>query len=296
MSISATCATILGVLAAAKGGESITLKGDCGAITITRSYPRPVSIQADGASVRGLFITGGQNISWRGGTISAPQGPHGAGRDGYGILIRNAAKVSITGALITNAKKSVVLDGAKDVTLNDNRFQHYGEDGVIASITKGLTVLRNTFSDQIGKPTECSAAGKITLGLSRRDCVARGGAWVDGYHNDAVQMRNGVADALIAHNQVTGETQGITQMDKKGDAPLENIRIEFNTVMTDGYHPITLGDCKSCTIRMNTVRRAKGSSKKSVILAQPGVLVCGNTVPDMPSTAGPRCKDAPAAK
>ncbi len=296
MSISATCATILGVLAAAKGGEAIALKGDCPRITITRSYSRPVTIQADGASVRGLAITGGRNISWRGGTISAPQGPHAAGPDGYGVLIRDAAKVSITGAVITNAKKSVVLDGAREVTINDNRFQHYGEDGVIASNTKGLTILRNTFADQIGKPTECTAAGKITLGLSRRDCVALGGAWVDGYHNDAVQMRNGVADVLIAHNQVEGRTQGITQMDKKGDAPLENVRIEFNTVRTDGYHPITLGTCVSCSIRQNEVRRAKGSSKKSVIRAQPGTMVCGNTVPDMPSTAGPRCKDASVAR
>lgn len=296
MSISATCATILGVLAAAKGGETITLKGDCARITITRSYSRPVTIQADGAKVRGLVVTGGQNISWRGGAISAPQGPHGSGRDGYGVLIRDAAKVSITGALITSAKKGVVLDGAREVTLNDNRFQHYGEDGVIASNTKGLTILRNTFADQIGKPTQCNVAGKITLGVKRRDCVALGGAWVDGYHNDAVQMRNGVADVLIAHNQVEGRTQGITQMDKKGDAPLENVRIEFNTVRTDGYHPITLGTCVSCSIRQNEVRRAKGSSKKSVIRAQPGTMVCGNTVPDMPSTAGPRCKDASVAR
>ena len=296
MSISATCATILGVLAAAKGGETIALKGDCPAITITQSYSKPVTIQADGASVRGLAVVGGQNISWRGGTISAPKGAHATGRDGYGVLIRDAAKVSITGALITNAKKSIVLDGARDVTINDNRFQRYGEDGVIASNTKGLTILRNTFADQIGKPTECTVGGKVTLGLSRRDCVGRGGAWVDGYHNDAVQMRNGVADALIAHNQVEGQTQGITQMDKQGDAPLENIRIEFNTVRTDGYHQITLGACTSCSIRQNEVRRANGSTKKSVIRAEPGTMVCGNTVPDMPSTAGPRCKDASAAK
>lgn len=296
MSIAATCATILGVLATATGGESIELKGDCSRIAITQSYPRPVTILADGARVRGLAINGGQNIFWRGGTISAPQGPHAAGPDGYGILIRNAEGVSITGALITNAKKSIVLDGARAVTLNDNRFQHYGEDGVIASNTKGLTILRNTFTDQIGKPTECTAAGKITLGLKRRDCVALGGAWVDGYHNDAVQMRNGVTDALIAYNEVEGQTQGITQMDKTGDAPLENVRIEFNTIRTDGYHPITLGACVSCSIRQNEVRRAKGSTKKSVIRAHPDTMVCGNTVPDMPTSAGPRCRNAPASR
>jgi parallel beta-helix repeat protein len=296
MSIAATCATILGLLTTAKGGEAITLKGDCGAISITRSYPKTVTIQADGASVRGLVIARGQNISWRGGTISAPQGAHGRARDGYGVLIRDAANVSITGALITNAKKGIVLDGARDVTLNDNRFQRYGEDGVIASDSKGLTILRNTFADQIGKPTQCNVDDKVTLGLSRRNCVALGGVWVDGYHNDAVQMRNGVADALIAHNKVEGETQGITQMDQEGDAPLENIKIEFNTIQTDAYHQITLGNCTACSIRMNTVLRAKGSTKKALIRAQPGALVCGNTVPDMPSTAGPRCKNAPPAK
>ncbi|MGH6781471.1 MAG: hypothetical protein ACREB5_05150, partial [Sphingomonadaceae bacterium] len=91
-------------------------------------------------------------------------------------------------------------------------------------------------------------------------------------------------------NQVEGQTQGIAQMDTTGDAPLERVRIEFNTVRTDGYHQITLGNCVSCSIRQNDVRHAQGSTKKATIRAQAETTVCGNTVPDMPASAGPRCK------
>ncbi|WP_312163600.1 NosD domain-containing protein [Phenylobacterium sp.] len=290
MSIAATCATIVTALASAQGGETITLRGDCGAIAVTRTYPKLVTVNAEGASVRGLTITGG-NLAWNGGTLSAPKGAHARAGDGYGVLIRNASDVTITGVVVTDAKKGMVVDGARGVTIADSRFVRYGEDGVIASDTRGLTIVRNRFADQIGKPTECDVGGKISYGLSRKDCIATKGAWQDGYHNDAVQMRNGVVDALIAHNQVEGETQGITQMDKTGDAPLEKIRIESNTLRTDGYHPITLGTCVSCSIRLNVVRRAPGSTKKAVIRAQGDTMVCGNTVPDMPSTGGPRCKD-----
>lgn len=289
MSIAATCATIAIALASAKGGETITLKGECGRIAVDRTYAKPVTVDAEAASVRGLIITGG-GVVWRGGTIAAPKGVHAKGGDGYGVLIRGGTGATITGALVTDAKKAIVLDGAKDVVITDNRFLRYGEDGVIASNTKGLTILRNRFAEQIGKPTECNVGGAVSYGLPRRTCIEGGGVWQDGYHNDAVQMRNGVTDALIAHNEVEGQTQGITQMDTKGDAPLERIRIEFNTVRTDGYHPITLGACVDCSIRSNVVRRAAGSAKKSVIRAEAATMVCGNTVPDMPATGGARCK------
>jgi hypothetical protein len=92
-------------------------------------------------------------------------------------------------------------------------------------------------------------------------------------------MRNGVINAVISDNLVEGKIQGITQMDTTGDAPLENIVIKSNTVRTDNYHHITLGNCIRCAITNNIVQRAAGSQKKAII--RPGLARrCGNKVQD----------------
>lgn len=262
MTIAATCATIALALASAKGGETINLKGDCGPMTVAKVYPKQVTVNAGGATVRGLVIRA-TNLRWRSGTLAASGGYAAPSGAGYGVLIRGAAKVRIEGVLVTDANRGIVIDNSRDVTIADSRFARYGADAIIASAVKGFTVVRNRFSQVIGKATECTTAGGVVYGLAKRDCA---GAWVDGWHADATQMRNGITDALIADNVVEGMTQGITQMDSVGDAPLERVQVERNRVSADAHH-ITLTDCLGCTIRGNIVRRFPGSKWRAVIRA-----------------------------
>lgn len=275
MFIAATCTTIAAMLSYASGGDTITLTGNCGQIEISKTYAKALTIDAAGAKVRGLRITG-QNVVWNGGVISAPGTLDTTGPNGYAVKI-SGRNIVLKGATITAAKKGLVIDGAVAVRIEKNRFWRLREDGIIASDSKALTVTHNSFSESRPLPSTCTAPhGGVTYGLAARKCA---GTWKDGNHADAVQMRNGIENAFIAHNTVQGETQGIAQMDTAGDRPLRAVTIRSNTIATDGYHRITLTQCLGCVIRDNTVRKAPGSTKKAVIL--PGKATrCGNFAED----------------
>lgn len=282
MLIAATCSTFLAMIAYASGGDTITLTGNCGTIEISRRFPSTVYIDATKATVQGLRISGSR-VHWWGGRISAPGGMDAVGLAGYAVKITGQA-IRVKSAIITNARKGMVIDQASSVLVDRNRFWRLREDGIIVSRTTGLTVSYNTFSESKPLPTKCTGAdGTVTYGVASRDCD---GVWVDGNHADAVQMRNGVIKATINDNTVSGPTQGLAQMDTTGDAPLQNVVIRNNSVITDGYHRITLGNCTGCAIRNNIVRKALGSTKKAVIL--PGAAArCGNFAEDEKVSDGP---------
>lgn len=276
MPIFATCASLAVVLARADGGETIALQGNCPTITISRSFARPVTIDAAKARVSGLVLTGA-NIRWRGGTIWAPGGMDAKGPAGYAVLIRGARGIHFERAVVTGAKKGMVIDRSRAVTVDRVEFTRLREDGIIASQTAGLTVASSSFADFLPRPSRCtSPAGVVATAVARRDCR---GVWIDGNHADAVQLRDGVSDARIADNTVRGPTQGITQMDTRGDAPLARVVVENNRIETSAYHQITLTECADCSIRRNIVRRERGWDKRAVI--RPGkARRCGNDTQD----------------
>lgn len=276
MPIFATCASLAAALANAGGGETVTLQGNCPTITIARSFARPVTIDAAKARVNGLVLTGG-NIRWRGGTLSAPGGMDAKGPAGYAVLIRGARGIQFERAVVTGAKKGMVIDRSSGITVDRVEFTRLREDGIIASQTAGLTVINSTFADFLPRPSRCtSPAGVVATAVARRDCR---GTWIDGNHADAVQLRDGVTDARIAGNTVRGPIQGITQMDTRGDAPLARVVVEDNRIETSAYHQITLTECADCAIRRNIVRRERGWDKRAVI--RPGkARRCGNDVQD----------------
>lgn len=208
-----SCLTIGAALAAAQGGETISLRpgSDCARITISKQYAAPVTVDAQGSTVRGIVVNGAANVTWRGGTVLAREGVT-KGPGGYGLLIRKARSVKVTGSRFGLARKAVVVDKANDVTITGNLFEGVGEDAMIVSATSDLTITRNIIRDTIGKATRCQVAGNVIEGLSSRDCTARNGHWTDGFHADAVQLRNGVTDALIAENIVSSNMQGIGQI------------------------------------------------------------------------------------
>lgn len=281
----ATCATLPAAVATAPAGSTINLaKGStCENLVLKRTIAGAVTINAGRSTAKGVTFTG-SGMTWRSGAIIAPKGVTGKAGEVYGALIRGyggkpTSKIRIEGVAFGLSRKAIVIDTASDITITKNRFDGVGEDGVIASAVKRLTLTSNTFRNVVGKPTSCTTAGGVTPGLSAAACTAQGGAWTDGYHADAVQMRNGVTDALIADNVINADTQGITQMDTTGDAPLARVRVERNSIAATIHH-ITLGsNCVDCLIRGNTIRRFKPASYRAVI--RPGAARrCGNDVQD----------------
>lgn len=292
MSITLTCAALVSALAAASGGETLTLAhgSDCPKIVIKRVYAKPLVINAGASIVRGVQVLGGGNVRWRSGKIVAPAGLDGFASDGYGAYLRGATNVRIDGVEFSAAKKAVTIDGSTNVTIADSRFIRYREDGVIATRTTGLVITRNRFAEMMPLPTSCTMpTGEVVKGLAARDCK---GTFADGNHADAIQAYNGIVNAIFSYNDVSGDTMGI---DQNGGGVNEKVVIEHNRIVTAQYHQITLYDCRGCAIRWNEVRHSKGSKRIARIQYQPGTLVCGNTVPDYPQSAGGKCEAVTAS-
>lgn len=277
MIVAATCATLAAMLSYVSAGDTIQITGDCGPVEISRSFTKPVIIDATQATIRGLRITGA-NIDWRGGTLRAQDGLQGVGPRGYALYVSGTG-VSISSATITDARMGAVVVNARNVKFRKNRFWRLRSDGINTSMTNGLTVSYNRFEESIPNPTKCIlASGKVLTSVSYRNCD---GTWIDGDHADAVQMRNGVENAVLDHNVVSGNTQGLTQMDTTGDLPLKNVRLWANVVQVAHFHTLTLYTCTGCRIDGNTVKRPTGSTIKAII-REGAATRCGNSAQDQP--------------
>ncbi len=289
MGIAATCLTIGAILAGPISSQSVDLTGRCTRLVISARPSAVITVNAARADIAGLTFKGAKNIRWVGGSISAEGGGFVSGPAGYGLRVyANSENITVDKVRFTNANRGIVGDGVTGLAIVRNNFVKIAQDAMILSKVTNLLVQDNVIADTIGKPSECDKLGQITEGLSARVCTGLGGRWTDGFHADAVQMRNGVTNALIAGNRISGKTQGIGQQDGPRDEPLSKITIENNIITTDGYHQITLGDCSDCIIRNNTVRRYQGSMKKAII--RPGsAITCGNDVEDARSR-DPKCK------
>ena len=270
--LAATCATLAAILATAQPGDTVKLSGDCGEIAVANRYRARVTIDASKASVAGLKLSG-TNIAWVGGVLVAPDGMDGFASRGYAVVIAGTG-IRLSKALITDAKKGIVIDRARNVVVDNNKFWRLREDGIIASRLVNAQFDDNAFSAFLPRKTRCELAdGTVTEGVAQRDCA---GTWTDGNHADAIQMRNGVISARIRRNTIAGDMQGIGQFDTTGDLPLERVLIEGNRVAGSQFHQITLYDCLGCRIERNVVRRGD-PSRRAVI--RPGTATtCGNDV------------------
>lgn len=247
--LAATCTTLAAMLATAQGGETIALEGDCPSIEIAATPPKRVTIAAEHATVKGLVLSGG-NVTWRGGIITAPEGMTGTARAGYAVTI-TGRDIAVSDATITDARMGMVITGARNVGVFNNRFWRLRSDGLHTSRTVNLTVRGNDF------------AGFLPIA---------------GDHPDAIQMRDGVVNTRIEENVVRGNAQGIGQMDMAGDLPLLGVLVARNRLAVEQYHTITLTSCTGCRIEGNLVRRGR-EDRKAVIRAGEAVR-CGNDVQD----------------
>ena len=167
----ATCLTFAAVLATSLPGSVVRLAGDCKAVRITRTYVPAITIDAQGATVRGLTIMGG-GVVWRGGTIRAPGGVWSRGPAGYGVLMKGR-DVTFESVLFVDADRAIVGYNVVNLAVRGSRFE-MGQDGLIIAGGTGLDVSNNTFIGVTMKRTSCTALGMVTEGLASRACLA---AW-----------------------------------------------------------------------------------------------------------------------
>ena len=285
-----TCAALIAALANSRGGESYTLSEDCSrsrslpALVIKTVYTKPVIINAGERTIRGILFDGGGNVVIRGGRIEAPAGsgieaPKG-GPANYGVLIRRQAKnVTLENIFFTNARKAIVFgDGSDGLIVRNSRCQGEVEDCLIAAGGSNIEFSKNIAGPFTIRPPECATTAGIQYTLSRRECHARSGAWTEGWHNDVVQLRDGVTNVLAAGNTINTTGQGLTQMDRDIDAPIRNVRFTNNDIRA-GHHGITLDRCENCLIDGNVLRTSMGHLKWKAVIIAGQARACGNTVP-----------------
>lgn len=273
--IEATQATLPGILAAAKGGERLRLAGDFAGVVVDGDYPVPIAIEAAGAVVAGLVLSG-RGIVWRGGTIRASGGYEGVARAGYGVTA-TGRDITIEGARIIESNRGIAATNAIGLAVRYCEFE-LGQDGIIAAGGRDLEVSYCRFTGVKMMPTRCTLpGGLVTEGGSKAACTARGGRWVDGWHQDPIQLRNGIVGVRIIGNVVRNTQQGIGEMSAPTDAGLEDVLIDGNDVEITGAHSITI-EAKSSGVTMvrNRVRQVTG--KKTVLRYPAGTVLADNLV------------------
>ncbi len=284
--LAATCATFEAVARDAPAGATVRLSGDCGAITL-RKRLQPLTVDATGARIRGLWLMHVADVTWRGGTVEAPGGRDGVNQDGYGGTIEWARRVTIEGVTFTNAYRGLITRRENsDITIRNNMFAGLRSDGLnFTGITRGL-VEGNRFRDFAPIRSTCSFAdGRVQGGgVNRGICEGQGGVWKDGDHPDCIQMWGTLVDVTVKGNRILtpapGDCQGIASFGPRTDRYLR-IRVLDNEVVTDDWNAIAIGNCTDCEIRGNRVRaatRARADHPYVRTFGEGTVLACGNDV------------------
>lgn len=285
-----TCAALALALSNPAGGGTYTLTSDCPsqagkpALQVSTVYRRPVIVNAQGRTVKGLVFNGGGNLVWKGGQIEAPAGSgesfQHTGPRYYGVLIKGHSRnVVFESVRFTNARKAIVFgDPADGLTVRNSICQGEVEDCLIATGGRNIDFSHNVAGPFVLKPSFCLFGQSRRDGLRKRECLAQGGAWQNGWHSDVIQLRHGVSNVLVSFNTINTGGQGLTQMDKDTDAPIRQVRFTNNRIQA-GRHGITLGRCVDCVIDQNVLKTSNSHLKWKAVILPGQARACGNTVP-----------------
>ena len=282
-----TCAALLAALAQPDGGQTLRLSQDCGGVVVRHYYRAPVVIDAGGRTISSFVVgKGGGNLTLKGGTVTATGGEDAKGPPGYAVLLRGARDVTIDTMRFVRFNRGVVTDMAERIRVVNSRFE-LGGDGIIANGGGELDFSFNQFRVASFRPSLCRTGGTVQEGLSARVCKDRGGEWKDGWHQDAIQVRNGIDGLKVIGNIIEGVQQGIGQMDSVNDRPLNNVVIRDNQVSVSGFHSISIGNSTNVEIIGNSVAQTAG--RRTLVRFPDGARVCGNKIQSPRDPGGRRC-------
>jgi hypothetical protein len=169
-------------------------------------------------------------------------------------------------------------DGSAGLTVRNSRCQGNVEDCLIATGGRDIVFSHNVAGPFLSRPSYCKVGSRRLDRIRKRDCLTQGGEWLNGWHSDVLQLRDGVANVLVTYNVINTVGQGLTQMDKDTDAPIRNVRFSNNQISA-GRHGITLGRCEDCVIDQNVLKTSMGQLKWKAVILPGQASACGNRVP-----------------
>lgn len=240
---------MVAVLAGLDAGKTVRLPpGDHDRIVIRdRHFDPPVTIDARGATIKGLMIESSSGIIWRGGTIVAPKGrgdedpaSRGTGPSHNAAIVGRSEAIVFDDVTFADAKIGLLAGRTRDLTVRNSRFRALRSDGIDSVGNSQVLIENNEFSDtrpipRIGKKGEPG--------------------FVDGDHPDAIQIWAPAdvplaTDITIRNNRIEGSTQGINTFGPRGDG-YQRIVIENNTLLIRYAAGIFISDCSDCRVRFN---------------------------------------------
>lgn len=273
--IIATPANLPAMLATAAGGDTLRLSpGAYPRINLAgRKYSPRLRIDATGATIAGVTLTGANGITWNGGSVSAMFGIAAVGADGYGFAALGAKNVSITGAEISEANKGIAIGlDAENIVVADNKLTGNLGDGIVIGGGKNIVIAGN----RIGPPIVFDPT----------------------YHRDGIQFWAGVQGITIYGNTIKGDTQGITDL-----GPTKDVGVVFNTgvvitgndLFTTQPHGITTINSPGASVRGNRLMRVNPRGKWDPTIrtaaGDASTNACGNVNEWRPTSLGTaRCK------
>ncbi len=260
-------------LAAAKGGDTLVLTGDFGAVAITGQTYRPaIRLDLSAATLAGLQVTESEGVEVSGGTIhSTPAAPPVAVMNSkhvhlenvaaadpgahYAFDIRGSSDVSVVNSRIDGGKVGIVLwdvDGAK---ISGNRIRGVNIDGMDIASARNVVVEDNSCADTVV---------------------------VDNHHPDCIQMwtQPGLPQSeniTLRRNTAKGGMQGFDDFggDRRG---ILGLVVEDNTAEVSYPQGLAILSSPGAIVRNNHVRTLPGSQwRASVRITAPDAQACGNT-------------------
>ncbi len=271
--LTATPASLRGVVAGAHGGDTIVLAaGRYAAVTFrAQTFIPALTVDAAAASVAAVRIYNSTGVVWHGGAIAGDLPASGIAT-GFGVVAQNSSGITISGIHITDVRTGIGFGAITGGTITGNWLSQMSSDGIDVAMSRTIAIDHNTCSNFALAPT------------AHPDCIQ---LWS---HPTAAPT----ADITIAHNTVTGSMQGISLFnhvrDGVDDGGFDRVVIRDNQVRNIFSIGIAVGDCRGCTVRDNLVDSLPEFEHFAQLYIRGGsVEACGNIVPRVPRQGSPAC-------
>lgn len=220
--LSATCATLASVIAAAQPGDIVRLPRQpqrCGYVRLHNLDKPPPGVRVEIARNQriGLHVTASRGLHFSGGIFegAGPTRPADPASPGVGIYLRGSREVSFRngrfGTVLPHVWQGAVIGEVTDLVIRDSVFGRYRADGIQMANVERVRITGNVFDGSDVLNDRCEyPGGRIEQPTKDRNaCAAAGGTWKPSTHPDGIQMFRTIRDVLISRNRVTGRQQGI---------------------------------------------------------------------------------------
>ncbi len=269
--LAANPGTFTSVMSAAQPGDTVRLLAGRYPLTTlsNRTYSPPLTVDATAATLTGIVTRNVSGVRWSGGTFDGSNLTVKSATD-FGFAAYGGSNMTVTGAAFNALRVGIVFDHIAGGEVSNNAFTAMRADGVDLALSRRILVAHN------------SCAGFRVDPGEHPDCIQ---AW-------SKPTDPPVADIQVIGNTVIGPIQGISFFDSDGQGGFDRVTITGNSVANTMGNGIAAYNCRSCTVRNNTVTSLPDYIYVAQLVVKGGsVAQCGNDVAMVKWQSTPPCRD-----